>query len=79
MVYGTLHIKDPLPSLEKSRVVITVAGFSYITSSSLPHSVPVIHALNITCKDLPMPPPPPIRSKKAPSELIKLMSKAVGA
>ena len=27
-VYGTLHIKDPLPSVEKSRVVIPVAGFS---------------------------------------------------
>ena len=28
-VYGTLHIKDPLPFFEKSGVVILVAGFSY--------------------------------------------------
>ena len=28
-VYGTLHRKDPLPSFEKSRVVIPAAGFSY--------------------------------------------------
>ena len=27
-VYGTLHIKEPLPFFKKSRVVIPVAGFS---------------------------------------------------
>ena len=27
-VYGTLHVKDPLPFFEKSRVVIPMAGFS---------------------------------------------------
>ena len=28
-VFGTLHIKDPLPFFKKSSVLIPVAGFSY--------------------------------------------------
>ena len=30
--YGILHIKDPLPLFEKSRIVIPVANFSPCTS-----------------------------------------------
>ena len=37
--YGTLHIKDPLPFFKKSRVVIPVVGFSYISSHRFDHQI----------------------------------------